>query len=137
MILAKPHLIILQYLLKLNFLPTKCISLNMWNQIFFFFCFLGPHQWHVEVPRLVVELQPQPPAYTTATSDRRHICNLHHSSQQCWILNPLREARDQTHNFLVSSRICFHCTMTGTPEIRFLKMFAFGFILQTQKWCCK
>ena len=24
--------------------------------------------------------------------------NLHHSSQQCWILNPLSEARDQTCN---------------------------------------
>ena len=26
-----------------------------------------------------------------------HICNLHHSSQQCQIFNPLSEARDRTH----------------------------------------
>ena len=34
------------------------------------------------------------PAYTTATAmwDLSHICNLHHSSQQCQILNPLSEA---------------------------------------------
>ena len=24
------------------------------------------------------------------------VCDLHHSSQQCWVLNPLSEARDQT-----------------------------------------
>ena len=38
----------------------------------------------------------QLPAYTTATGtpDPRSICNLHCSSQQCWILNPLSEARD-------------------------------------------
>ena len=33
------------------------------------------------------------------------ICDLHHSSQQCWILNPLSKARDQTGNLLVPSWI--------------------------------
>ena len=35
---------------------------------FFFFSpvFLGPHPWHIEVPRLGVELELQPLAYTTA-----------------------------------------------------------------------
>ena len=40
------------------------------------------------------------PAYATATAtpdpSRSHICNLHHSSEQCRILNPLSRARDQT-----------------------------------------
>ena len=31
--------------------------------------------------------------------------NLHHSSQQCWILNPLSKARDRTLNLMVSSWI--------------------------------
>ena len=31
------------------------------------------------------------------------------------ILNPLSEARDQTQNLMVTSRICFYCTTTGTP----------------------
>ena len=44
-------------------------------------------------------------AYTTATAtwDLSWVCDLHHSSWQCRILNPLSEARDRTHNlwFLV------------------------------------
>ena len=36
------------------------------------------------------------PANTTVTAmpDLNHIYDLHHSSQQCWSLNPLSEARD-------------------------------------------
>ena len=43
--------------------------------------FLGPYLWHMEVPRLEVELEMQPSAYTTATAkwDLSHICDLHHS----------------------------------------------------------
>ena len=38
-------------------------------------------------------------AYTTATEtmDLSHTCKLHFSLQQCWILNPLSEAKDRTH----------------------------------------
>ena len=36
-------------------------------------------------------------ATATAILDPSHICNLHHSLQQCQILNPLSKARDQTH----------------------------------------
>ena len=65
-------------------------------EIFFFFCFLGPHLQHVEVPRLGVELELQLPAYTTATAmpDLNHLCDPHHNSQQRQILKPLRETRD-------------------------------------------
>ena len=71
----------------------------------------------MEIPRIGVELELQLPAYATATatSDLSHICNLHHSSQQHQILNPLSEARDGTHNRMVPSWICFHCAMMGTP----------------------
>ena len=60
--------------------------------------FLGPHLWPMEVPSLWVDSELQLPAYTTATAmqDLSHICNLHYSSRQCRILNPLSEARDQT-----------------------------------------
>ena len=56
------------------------------------FCFLGPHPWHMEVPTLGVPSELRLPAYTTATAtwDPSHVFNLHHSSQQCRILNPLR-----------------------------------------------
>ena len=52
----------------------------------------------MEVPGLGVKSELQLPAYTTATAaqDPSPICDLHHSSQQPWILNPLSEARDQT-----------------------------------------
>ena len=39
--------------------------------------FLGPYPWHMEVPRLGVELELQLPAYTTATAtpDLSHVCD--------------------------------------------------------------
>ena len=62
------------------------------------FVFLGPHPSHMEVPRQGVESEPQLPASTTATArqDPSCICDLHPSSWQCRILNPLSEAWDRT-----------------------------------------
>ena len=40
-----------------------------------------------------------------ATLNPSHVCDLHHSSQQCRILNLLREARGQTHNLMVPRQI--------------------------------
>ena len=64
----------------------------------YIFVFIGLNLWHIEVPRLGVELELQLPACTTAIAmqDLSHVCDLHHSSQQCRILNPLSEARDRT-----------------------------------------
>ena len=64
-----------------------------------FFFFLGPHLQHMEVPRLGVKSELQRPAYTTGTAMRglSQIFYLGCSSRQRWILNSLREARDQTH----------------------------------------
>ena len=52
----------------------------------------------MEVLRLGVDLEVQLLAYTTATAtwDPSQVCNLHHSSQQCRIFNPLSKARDLT-----------------------------------------
>ena len=59
---------------------------------FHFFFFLGPHLPHKEAPRLGVkselQLLPQP--------------------QQCWILNPRREARDPTHILTDTSWARYH-----------------------------
>jgi len=62
----------------------------------------------MEVPRLGVESELWLPAHATATArpDLSHIYDLHHSSQQRWILNPLSKARDRTCNVMVASRIC-------------------------------
>ena len=54
-------------------------------------------------------------------SDPSHICDLHHSSRKCQILNPLIKARDRTCNLTVPSRICFHCATAGTPDSTFSK----------------
>ena len=71
----------------------------------------------MEVPRLGAELELQLLAYATvrAMQDPSHVCNLHQSSRQHQILNPLSEARDRTHNLMVPSRIPLHCSMMGTP----------------------
>ena len=88
----------------------------MW---FICFCCLGPHPWHMDIPRLGVQSELWLPATATATSDPSRICDLHHSSWQRRILNPLSEARDGTRNLTVPSRIHFHCAKTGTPRRTF------------------
>ena len=84
---------------------------------FFFFCFLGPHPWHMEIPRLGVEWELQLSAYATATATRdpSRICDLHHSSRQCWIPDLLSEARDGTCVLMDPSQMHFHCATTGPP----------------------
>ena len=84
----------------------------------FFFLFLGPHPQRIEVPRLGVQSELQPPAYATATAtpDPSCSCNLHHSSRQRQILHPLSQARDRTHNLMDARRIHFCCATMGTPK---------------------
>ena len=79
-----------------------CIYLFIY---YLFIVFLGPQQQHMEVPRLGVQLELQLPDYAlaTATPDLSCVCDLHPSSWQCRILNPLSEARDQTHLFMDTS----------------------------------
>ena len=67
----------------------------------FMFCILGPHLQHMEVPRLGVQSDLQLLVYTTATAtatatapqDPSCVCDLHSSSRQCQIFNPLNEAQ--------------------------------------------
>ena len=72
------------------------------------------HSW----ARGRIELQLQ----ATVTMDLSCIFNLHHSSWQHQILNPLSEARDRTCILMNSSRICFQCATMGTPRISVLLM---------------
>ena len=77
-----------------------CSSKHVQNQHprQFLFLILGLHMWHMEVVRLGVKPELQLLAYATATAtatrDLSHICDVHHSSQQRRILNPLSEARN-------------------------------------------
>ena len=81
----------------------------------------GPHPWHVENPRLGVKSEIQLLAYTTATAtamrDPSRVCDLHHSSRQCQMADPLSEARDQTRFLMDTSQIHFRCATTGMPCI--------------------
>ena len=89
---------------------TKITNILFLILILFYFVFLpflGPLLRHMEVPRLGVKLELQPPTYITATAtwDPSQVCDLHHRSRQRRILNPLSKARDRTHNFMVPSWI--------------------------------
>ena len=88
---------------------------------FFFFVFSGLHLWHMDIPRPGVQLDLQLLAYATATAtpDLSLVCNLHHGSWQCPILNPLGEVRDQTRILMDPSRIHYHWVTTATPHFAF------------------
>ena len=96
----------------------------------FCFVFLGLHLRHMEFPRLrdLIRAVAAGQRHTTATWDLSCVCDLHRSSWQCWILNPLREAKDRTHNLMIPNQICFCCAMMGTP---IGMVFAFNFCIQS------
>ena len=80
--------------------------------VFLFVClfvFLGLHLWHMEVTRLGVESELQLLACATGTAmpDLSGVCNLHCSSQQHRILNPLSKARDWTPILMDTSWVCY------------------------------
>ena len=64
----------------------------------------------MEVPRLMVQSELQLPAYATATAtwDPSYICDLHHSSGQRRILNPLSKAKDQSRVLMDTSGVPYH-----------------------------
>ena len=96
--------------------------------VFCLFVLLGPHPWHVDVPRpgfvvfiylCIFRCTAWGPGYTYMhtysslllfvvlrckclgcwpTPRPSHVCSLYHSSRQRRLLNPLSEARDQTRN---------------------------------------
>ena len=74
-----------------------------------FLLFLGPHLQHMEDPKLGVKSELLLPAYTTATAtqDLSRVCDLHHSSRQCQILNPLSKARDGALMLMDTSQVCY------------------------------
>ena len=102
--------------LSLTIFLILAILVDMeWCLIVGFFClfvclflvFLGLHSRHMEVPRLGVqqELQQLAHAGAIATQGPSCICDLHHSSQQLQILNPLSESRDRTRVLMDASQI--------------------------------
>ena len=116
-ILEKKFLIIFSYLHILKFLMFQSVQILcvidtpiFYFFVHFFFVFLGPQLWHMEVPRLGIEWELWLLAYTkpTATPDLSScVCTLHHSLLQHRILNPPSKARNRTCVLIDASQSCF------------------------------
>ena len=120
---------------EINFVNQVYANKIFHDFFFFFFAFLGPHPQHMEVPRLRVKSELWQPAYTTATAtqDPSHVFDLHHSSWQCRICNPLSKASDRTCNLMAPRRNCFHTPRGELLWFLFLSFFFFFFLgLQLQ-----
>ena len=105
----------------------------------FYFCIWGPDLWSMEVPRLGVESELQLLAYTTGTAmpDPSHICDLHRSSWQCWIHNPLSGAKDRTRILMDTSWVFNPLSHNGNSSSHVLShlfIFFFKFFLLEYSW---
>ena len=80
----------------------------------------------MELPRLRIKSELWLPAHAIATAvqDPNHICNLHHSSQQHWIISPLSEARDRTQVSWMLVRF-----VTAVPPWELLIFFFFNLVV--------
>ena len=88
----------------------------------------------MEVPRLSVKSELEPPAYTTvtvtATRDLSCTCNQNHTSQQYQIFDPLSDVRDRTQ---VLRDLVGFITTVPQQELQMWRIFLFvcflGFFL--------
>ena len=95
----------------------------------------------MEVPRLRAELELQllAIATVTATSDLSHICNIHHSSRQRYLLNPLSKARDRTQILMDAGQALNPLSHNGNSDGRlsllyfFLSFFFFFFFCHSMQ----
>ena len=106
----QPHTLVSEY-------DTSVVGVTSQTWLVFLVGLFGPHLQHMEVPRRGAESELQLPAYTTATPDPSHVCDLHHSSLQHQIFNPLSDARDQTHILLGTSRVSNPPSHNGNSDM--------------------
>ena len=102
-----------------RFIIQRCIFKTVFRVFFFFFCILGLHSKHMEVPRWGVELElglpPQPQLGIRTAST---IYATAHGQHQ--ILDPLSKARDWICVLMGTNQVCFHNTTRGPPQKQFL-----------------
>ena len=81
-----------------------------------FFCFLGSHPRHMEVPRLGLHrsCSCQPISQPRQCQIWALVWDLYHSSWPRWFLDPLRKAGDRTCILMDTSWIHFRGTAMGT-----------------------
>ena len=70
----------------------------------------------MEVPRLGLSWSLLAYTTATATKDLSCVCDLHHSSWQCWSPDSLIKGRGQTHILMDTSWIHFYCATMGIPS---------------------
>ena len=101
---------------------------------FFFSCCLGPHLQHKEFSRLGVKSELQLPACATVMAlwDPSCLCNLHHSSWQHWIFNPLSKAKNRTCIHKVTSRDFNPLSLNGNYQ---LSPLLFSIVLEIPTYC--
>ena len=88
--------------------------------ILLLFFFLVPYLWHMEVPRLEVQLELLLPACATAivTWGPSHVCNLHHSSWQHWIpTHWVRPGIELTPSWILADSLPLCHSGTSMPDI--------------------
>ena len=85
---------------------------------FFLFCFLGPHPWHMEVPRLRVKSKLQLLAYATSQPCQIWAGSVTYTTAcgNAGSLTPWVGSRDWTHIFTDTTSV----PTTGTPVSVFL-----------------
>ena len=84
----------------------KCFIYNAQQKLkdYYFYIItitLGQHPWHIEVPRLGGRTGGEAASLSHSNAGSH---DLHHSSVQCRILNPLSKARDQTRILMDTSQ---------------------------------
>ena len=101
-------------------------------------CLLGLHLQYMEFPRLGVqsELQLLTQTTATATPDLSLVWDLHQSSRQHQILNPLREARNWTCLLMDTSQIHFHWATIQNSYKLFLDLTMFYLRKLGSIFCC-
>ena len=60
--------------------------------------------------------------YNHSNMGSEPVCDLYQSSQQCWILSPLRGARDWTHILMDTSHVHFRWATAGTLGLLLVKL---------------
>ena len=98
------------------------VGLKVPTLYFFFFLFTATTaEYGTSQARGWIRAAAKSPHQSHSNARSSCIFDLHHSSQQCYILNPLIEARDRTHILIDTSRVFFCWAMMGTPQLTFSK----------------